>query len=465
MASTQLQQRLKTRHLVMMSLGSAIGAGLFLGVGEGIAAAGPAILLAYVAAGLIIISVMRMLGEMVAADPNPGAFSYYAGKALGPAAAFAVGWLWWFQLCLVVAVEATAAAQIMRSAFLPDVPQWIWVLIFMIVFTVINLMGVGSFGEFEYWFSFIKVAFVILFLVVIAAFLFGLTPGESPGLTNIQGVDLAPTGLGGIGAGLLIVIFAFGGIEILAVAAAETADPETSIRKAIGGIVLRILVFYMGSVALMIIAVPWDNPDLAENPFVTALEVAGLPAVGTIMAVIIVIALLSSLNANIYGASRMVFSLAHRRMAPSITGVANTKGVPISAIIVSVIIGFASVIVNAVNQDEVLFIGLNVVGSTLIVTWAATIASHIILRRRAERDGTKLPMKMWGYPVLSWLTAAAILAVVVLGMFSADTRMQMLWTFGIFAIVWLIGIIVTRGKSVEEVTGGDEISAPPREVL
>ncbi|OFT94229.1 amino acid permease [Brevibacterium sp. HMSC24B04] len=458
MATTQLQKRLKTRHLVMMSLGSAIGAGLFLGVGEGIAVAGPAILLAYVAAGLIIISVMRMLGEMVAADPNPGAFSYYAGKALGPAAAFAVGWLWWVQLCLVVAVEATAAAQIMRSAFFPDVPQWIWVLAFMLIFTVINLMGVGSFGEFEYWFSFIKVAFVILFLIVVAAFLFGLTPGESPGLSNVQGIDLAPSGIGGIGTGLLIVIFAFGGIEILAVAAAETADPETSIRKAIAGIVLRILVFYMGSVTLMILAVRWDNPDLAENPFVTTLTTTGLPAVGAIMAIIIVVALLSSLNANVYGASRMVFSLAHRGMAPAATGRANNRGVPIPAIMVSVLIGFASVLVNAFNQDNVLFIGLNVVGSTLLVTWIATVASHIILRHRAERDGTPLPMKMWGYPVLSWLTAAALLAVIVLGMFAPDTRTQMLWTFGIFAIVWLIGVIVTRGKSVEEVTGGDELA-------
>ena len=125
----------------------------------------------------------------------------------------------------------------------------------------------------------------------------------------------------------------------------------------------------------------------------------------------------------------------------------------------SVLIGFASVLVNAFNQDKVLFIGLNVVGSTLIVTWVATVASHIILRRRAEREGTHLPMKMWGYPVLSWLTAAALLAVVVLGMFAPDTRTQMLWTFGIFAIVWLIGVVVTRGKSVEQVTGGDELAS------
>ena len=436
-----LKPAMLPRHLVMMSLGSAIGAGLFVGSGAGIAAAGPAVLVSYAIAGLIVIAVMRMLGEMVAADPNPGAFSYYAGKALGPSTAFAVGWLWWITLCLVVAAEATAAAQIL-AGIVPLFPQWVYALVFMVIFTWINLWGVRKFGEFEFWFSFIKVAFVVLFLILGIAFLLGWTPADSPGLTHVTG-DLMPHGISGIAAGLLVVVFAFGGIEIVAVAAAETAQPEKSIATATRTIVWRILLFYMGSVGIMVLALPWDDPDLLQSPFVAVLNTAGLPVLGAILGFIIVAALLSSLNANVYGASRMYFSLAQRGMAPQRTGRLNDRAVPAAGVWMSVAFGFVAVLLNYLWAEAVLGMLLNLVGSTLIATWLAAIISHLILRTRAERAGQHLPLKMWLFPYLSWATLAALVAVIVLGFTVPDVRSQLLATLGLYVALFIAGRIVT----------------------
>ena len=425
---------MKPRHLVMMSLGSAIGAGLFVGSGAGVQAAGPAVLISYVVAGLIVIFVMRALGELVAADPNPGAFSHYAGKAMGPAAAFAVGALWWVQLCLVVAAEATAAAQIAAS-YIPAVPQWVIAL-------AINLTTSGSFGEFEFWFSLIKVAFVVLFVVLGAAYLFGWTPAEPPAQLFADG--FMPTGISGIAAGLLVVAFAFGGIEIVAVAAAETANPERSVSQAIKTIVWRILFLYIGSVAIIVLVLPWTDDRLAESPFVAVLETAGLPFIASLLAAVIVIALLSSMNANIYGASRMSFSMSQRSMLPRGLGRTNRRGVPVPAVLATSAFGFVAVALNYFWAAEVLGVLLNIVGSTLIVTWVATLVSQIVLRRRAEAAGQSLRLRMWGYPWLSWVTLAGIAVIIGLGLTVESVRFQIVGTLIFVVALYLVGLVVTK---------------------
>lgn len=440
-----LKAAMKPRHLVMMSLGSAIGAGLFIGSGEGIAIAGPAVLLSYLVAGAIVLVVMRILGEMVAADPNPGAFSYYAGKALGAPAGFAIGWLWWFQMCLVVAVEATAAAGLLHE-LMPGIPQWGFALAIMLLFTGINLFAVGNFGEFEFWFSLIKVAFVGIFLVLGIAFLLGLTPAPSPGLSNLSGAEFMPAGISGVAAALLVVIFAFGGVEVVAVAAAETTEPARSIAKAVGAIMWRILIFYMGSVTIMLLALPWDDPRIHENPFVTVLDVAGLPAISATIGVIIIVALLSSLNANLYGGSRMIFSLSERGMAPPQLRFTNARGIPLPALLASSGIGFGAVALNYFWAEEVLGFLLQIVGSTMIFTWIATICSHLVLRKRAEREGTPLPLRMWLFPWLSWVTLAAVIAVIALGLTQPDVALTILPTAACIGALVLIGRLVERSK-------------------
>ncbi|MCI4013136.1 amino acid permease [Brevibacterium sp. ZH18] len=440
-ASTGLKVGMKPRHLVMMSLGSAIGAGLFVGSGEGVQAAGPAVLISYAVAGLIVIFVMRALGELVAADPNPGAFSHYAGKAMGPAAAFAVGALWWVQLCLVVAAEATAAAQIAAN-YIPAVPQWVLALVIMIVFTAINLTTSGSFGEFEFWFSLLKVVFVALFLVLGIAYLLGWTPAAPP--QEIFAEGFMPTGLPGIAAGLLVVAFAFGGIEIVAVAAAETANPTRSVTRAIRTIVWRILFLYIGSVAVIVLVLDWTDPRLADSPFVAVLDTAGLPVVASLLAAVIVIALLSSMNANIYGASRMSFSMSQRKMLPAVLGRTNRRGVPVAAVLATSAFGFVAVALNYFWAAEVLGVLLRIVGSTLIVTWVATLVSQIIIRRRAEAAGETLPLKMWLFPWLSYATLAGIAVIIALGLTVEAVRIQIIGTLIFSAALYGIGYLVTR---------------------
>nr|WP_278190008.1 amino acid permease [Brevibacterium sp. ZH18] len=424
-----------------MSLGSAIGAGLFVGSGEGVQAAGPAVLISYAVAGLIVIFVMRALGELVAADPNPGAFSHYAGKAMGPAAAFAVGALWWVQLCLVVAAEATAAAQIAAN-YIPAVPQWVLALVIMIVFTAINLTTSGSFGEFEFWFSLLKVVFVALFLVLGIAYLLGWTPAAPP--QEIFAEGFMPTGLPGIAAGLLVVAFAFGGIEIVAVAAAETANPTRSVTRAIRTIVWRILFLYIGSVAVIVLVLDWTDPRLADSPFVAVLDTAGLPVVASLLAAVIVIALLSSMNANIYGASRMSFSMSQRKMLPAVLGRTNRRGVPVAAVLATSAFGFVAVALNYFWAAEVLGVLLRIVGSTLIVTWVATLVSQIIIRRRAEAAGETLPLKMWLFPWLSYATLAGIAVIIALGLTVEAVRIQIIGTLIFSAALYGIGYLVTR---------------------
>ncbi|WP_348535930.1 amino acid permease [Kocuria sp. JC486] len=455
----QLKAHMKGRHLVMMSLGSAIGAGLFVGSGVGIQAAGPAVLISYAIAGVMIVLIMRMLGEMVADRPTSGAFSVYAGRAMGPATGFAVGWLWWVQLIIVIAAEATAAAQIL-SATWPIAPQWVLALIFMCVFTAINLTGVGRFGEFEFWFSLLKVVAVLAFLVIGVLFIADLLPTASPGTTNLtEHGGFMPQGIGGVAAGLLIVAFAFGGIEIVAVAAAETEDPQRNVGRAIRTIMWRILVFYMGSVLIMVLAMPWNSEDLGASPFVAVLQTAGLPAVATTMAVVVTVALLSSLNANLYGASRMIYSLSHRELAPAGLQSTNKHGVPVAAVLASVAFGFVTVALNYVWAEEILGILINIVGSTLIFIWTTTILSHLILRRRAERKGRELTLKAWGYPWLSVLTLIAMAAVIVLGMTMPEVRQQILLTGALFAALWVIGAILARRRGVVRFRSPEEVDA------
>lgn len=428
----------------MMSLGSAIGAGLFVGSGQGIALAGPAALVAYAVIGLIIVSVMRMLGELAAADPNPGAFSHYVGNALGPGAGFMMGWIWWIQMTLVVAAEALAAATELNS-LIGVLPAWGWSLVFMIVFTLLNLSGVSNFGELEFWFALIKIVFIVLFLVIGAAYVFGWTAEPSPGLSSLG--EFLPHGVGGIGAALLVIAFAFGGIEIIAVAAAETDDPGPSVTKAIRTIVWRILVFYIGSVAVIMLVLPSDDPRIEKSPFVGVLDQVGLPAVAATMSAIIVIALLSSLNVNLYGASRMLFSLSDRGMAPKAATRTSTTGVPSIAVLASIVVGFLIVPATYLWGDQVLEQLLSVVGSTLLVTWIAITLAQFILRRRAERSGTPLPMKMWGFPYVTILTFLALVGIVILGLTTDSVRNQVISTAVLALVLWSIGVFVGRRRA------------------
>ncbi|MBW1639538.1 amino acid permease [Microbacterium resistens] len=442
-----LQPGLTRRQISMMGLGGAIGAGLFVGSGQAIGIAGPAVLISYFVGGAIVVLVMAMLAEMVAARPSSGAFSSYAQRALGRSAGSAVGWLYWIQLIVVIAAEATGAAGIV-AGWVPGVPAWVWVLVFVAALTAVNLFGVRNYGRFEFWFAAVKVIAIIAFLVVGVCAILGLIPGvPATGIGNLVAHGgFAPAGVAGVAAALLIVVFAFGGTEVVAIAAAESDDPARNIRRIVREVMVRILVFYLGSIFVIVTVLPWNDPAVKEGPFSAVLATIRVPGVDLVMSVIVVVALLSAMNANIYGASRMAFSLGERGLAPQIVTRTSAAGVPRVAVLASVAFGFVTVGLNWAFPDVVLPALLNVVGSTLLVIWISTAVAQIVLRRRADRAGEDMPVRMWGFPWLSWLCLALLVGVIVLAMTDAAARTQLLLTLGL-TVALLVIARLTRGIS------------------
>ncbi|WP_406860918.1 amino acid permease [Streptomyces sp. HUAS MG47] len=437
-----LSHGLKQRHLTMLGLGGVIGAGLFVGSGAGIAVAGPGIVLSYLIAGALAMLVMRMLGEMSAAMPASGAFSVHAERALGRWAGFSVGWLYWFLLVVVLAVEATGAARI-ANGWAPGVPQWAWVLIFMLVFTGANLAAVKNFGEFEFWFAALKVGAIVLFLALGTLAILGRLPDtDAVGLANLTGQGgFLPNGWEGVVSGVLAVVFAFGGLEVVTIAAAESEDPARNVARAVRSAVWRILFFYVGSMLVIVTLLPWTSMKPGESPYVAVLDAIGIPAAGQLMNVVVFVALLSALNANLYGSSRMIFSLAERGEAPKgllkISGGGSSRsdatgsggGVPRRAVLASVAFGFVSVLLNLMWPDTVFLYLLNAVGAVLLFVWGLIAVSQLRLRRRIEREAPeKLTLRMWGFPWLSWTALVAIGAVLVLMLTDDATRPQVLWS-------------------------------------
>ena len=305
----------------MMALGLAIGAGFFLGTGSAIHQAGPAVIVSYALAATIVVSVMLALAELASSLPSTGSFSSYAEAGIGRWAGFTIGWLYWVMLIMVSGLEVTGAATFFVGWF-PAVPQWVVALVIVVVIGGINLLSAGQYGEIEAWLSMVKIVAIIAFLgvgayLVARTAIVGPLPGHEGVLQNVLGHNgFAPNGLSGIAVALLAVITSFGGLEIVTIAAAEAEDPRAAMTSAIRSVVTRILVFYVGSVILLIALLPWDGEAMKTNAFAAVLEMAGVPAVGTLMNLIIFMALISAFSANIYASSRMAYSVSARDMGP-----------------------------------------------------------------------------------------------------------------------------------------------------
>ncbi len=441
---------LKVRHLTMMGLGSTIGAGLFLGTGVGIAAAGPAVLLAYLIAGILAIMVMQMLGEMGTVIPASGSFSEYAEHGIGRWAGFTQGWIYWLATVAVLGAEITGAAAFIGSWF--DVSPWIPAAICVAVFGTINLLHVRSFGEFEYWFAAIKVTVILAFLVIGTLLVLGLLPGHSFVGTSILLEDgFMPNGLGGVAAGLLAVVFAFGGIEVVAIAAAESEDPERSLVNAVRSTILRISVFYLGSVLVIIFLLPYSSlgaaQSAAESPFTLVLERAGIPAAAGFMEVVIVLALLSAFNAQIYASSRMMHSLASRGEAPRIFRATNSRGVPTNAIGLSVALSIVMVVLNYADTGWLLSFMLNAAGASLLIVWVFIAVSQLRLRHQLEAN-YPLPVRMWAYPYLTWAALALFAGIAVLMLADSSARVQLLSAAAMFAVLAVAGVINAKVRGL-----------------
>ena len=423
---TELKKDLKIRHITMISLGGIIGAGLFVGSGSLINVAGPASIFSYVFAGLLVVLVMRMLGEMSIVNPTSGSFATYAREGLGPWAGYTIGWLYWFFWVIVIAVEAIGGANIIQYWF-PSLPSWSVSLALTFLLTLTNLYSVKSFGEFEYWFSLIKVVSIVLFLILGGAIIFGLIPGvHSPGTTNLlHRGGFMPNGISSIFLGIAVVMFSFMGSEIVAIAAGETSHPEKAITVATNSVIYRIIIFYLGSILVLVTILPWDSHTLLKNPFVSVLNVLNIPAAGQIMNFIVLTAVLSCLNSGLYTSSRMMFAMAQNGDAPRAFSKVNKKGVPVYAILGCTAISYISVIFNYLSPDKIFLFLVNASGGVALLVYLVIAFSQLRLRRKYEKENPgALKIKMWLFPYLTYATILVIITIFIMMPFIDSLRAQ-----------------------------------------
>lgn len=443
-SNSDLGSGLKSRHLTLMGLGTAVGAGLFLGVGVGIRAAGPAILIAYAIAGLIVIAVMRMLGEMAAAHPSSGSFATYGRMAFGHWAGFLLGWIYYFLLIMACGAELTGASAMMAGWF--GVPQWVPGLVVVVVLTAVNLAQVKGFGEFEYWFAMIKIAVILGFLVIGVLLWAGVLPASDfVGFEHVRESGFAPNGIAGIAAGLLAVAFAFGGIEVVTIAAAESENPSDNVKRAVNSIIWRIALFYIGSVTVIILLLPYaaiDGADsAADSPFTAVLEMANIPGAAGLMEVVIVLALLSAFNAQIYGTSRLGYQQALEGDAPAWMARTNTAGVPRNSVLISVFFAFVAVGLQWWNPPGMIDFIMSATGGCLIVTWIMITLSFIKLHPRIRSSAVRVRGASW----VPWVTLAALLGLTVLMLFDDASRSQVI-SVSVLSLILVAMSFLTRNR-------------------
>ncbi len=452
--SAELRQGLSQRQLNMIAIGGVIGAGLFVGSGFVIHATGPGAFLTYALCGALMILVMRMLGEMATANPSTGSFADYARQALGDWAGFAVGWLYWYFWVVVVGFEAIAGGRIIT--YWLNAPLWLMSLMLLLTMTATNLFSVASFGEFEFWFSAIKVITVVAFLGLGTAYVLGLWPHHHLDFGNLTAHGgFFPKGVGAVFAAIALVVPSMVGAEVATIAAAETSDPARSIRRATNSVVFRIAVFFVGSVFLLAVILPWNAREVSLSPYVAAFKTMGLPAADHIMNAVVLTAVLSCLNSGLYTASRMLFVLAARREAPSRLVKVGGRGVPYNAILSSSVVGFVCVVGAWIAPTTVLPFLLNSAGALVLSIYLLIALSQIVLRRRTPPEN--LRVKMWFFPVLSIITVAGIVGALVLMAFERLVRIQ-LW---LGLVSWSVVLALYFVGKLRRGPAGPEPETPP----
>ncbi len=447
--------------MTMIALGGIIGAGLFVGTGPILNQAGPATVLTYLLTGTILILIMQMLGEMATAQPSVGSFSDYSRMALGNWAGFSIGWLYWYFWAIVVGFEAVVAAGILGQ-YIPGIPPWLISLILILLLTATNLYSVGSYGEFEFWFAGIKVAAIIIFITLAILFVIGLLPGGGVGLSNLFAHGgFFPNGGLVMFSGVATVIFAFVGAEIVTIAAAESSEPERGIARATNQVIYRILLFYVVSVFFLAAVVPWNTSftdEVLKSPFTIAFERMGIPFAPDIMNFVVLTAVLSVLNSSLYTTSRMLFALTRHNDAPQFLLNTTRRGVPIWAILTGTVFGYVSVLLYYFFPEQVFTWLINASGAIALFVYLLICISELVMRRRLEREAPeRLQLRMWLYPWLTYLSIAAIAAVLIAMAVIPDQR-PLLIASVISAAVILLAYLLRRQfgppeKSPDEVAG------------
>lgn len=412
--SDMLKRGLKNRHIQLIALGGAIGTGLFLGSASVIQSAGPGIILGYAIAGFIAFLIMRQLGEMVVEEPVAGSFSHFAYKYWGNFAGFASGWNYWVLYVLVAMAELTAVGKYVQFWW-PEIPTWATAAVFFVLINAINLTNVKVFGEMEFWFAIIKVVAVISMILFGAWLLFSDTAGPQATVRNLweQGGFL-PHGMTGLVMMMAIIMFSFGGLELVGITAAEADNPEVSIPKATNQVIYRILIFYIGSLTILLSLLPWSNVTPDTSPFVLIFHELGDALVANALNVVILTAALSVYNSCVYCNSRMLFGLAQQGNAPKALLKVDKRGVPVYTILVSAVTTGLCVLINYLMPGEAFGLLMALVVSALVINWAMISLAHIKFRRAKDRQGVKTRFPALLYPLGNWICLLFMVAILVI---------------------------------------------------
>ena len=462
----QLMRRLSTRHIRFIALGSAIGTGLFLGSSSAIQAAGPAVLLAYMMSGAAVFLVMRALGEMAVHRPVAGSFSQYAYDYLGPMAGFITGWTYIFEMVIVPIADVTAIGGYMGYWF-PGIPPWIWVLGTVLLIAAINLMSVRVFGELEFWFSLLKVITIFALIAVgLGLIIFGIgsSDGKPIGVHNLWAYEggFFAKGWDGLIMSLTMVMFAFGGIEVIGTSAGEAGDPQRAIPRAINSVPLRILVFYIGTLFVLMCIYPWPEignhaegasaaAELHGSPFVNMFKYVGIKYAASMLNIVVITAAISAVNSDIFGAGRMMYGMAEKGHAPKIFGRLSRNGVPWVTVITLILSLLVAIVLNALIPERAFALVAALGTFETVWVWVMILLAQMGMRRTLSREEVKaLKFPVPGYPVVPILAIVFMLLTIGLMTLQHDTRLALcaggIWLVAITVIYWGCGI--SRDKKV-----------------
>ncbi|WP_139492454.1 S-methylmethionine permease [Brevibacillus dissolubilis] len=409
----EFQRKMQARHLIMLSLGGVIGTGLFLSSGYTIQQAGPfGTILSYLIGALVVYLVMLCLGELSVHMPETGSFHSYAARYIGPGTGYTVAWLYWLTWTVALGSEFTAAGLLMQRWF-PSVNVWIWSAVFAILIFVLNVLTVKLFAESEFWFASIKVAAIVMFIVVGGAAMVGFLPmagsESAPFLTNLTSAGLFPNGAFAILMTMLAVNFAFSGTELIGVAAGETVNPEKTIPQAIRTTLWRLIIFFVGTIVVLSALLPMSDAGVLESPFVAVLERIGVPYSADIMNFVILTAILSAANSGLYASSRMLWSLADKNTISPVFAKLTKQGVPLNAVIFSMLGGALSLFSSMVAPDTVYIVLVSISGLAVVVVWMSISASQFLFRRQYIKEGNSPENLVYRVPLYPLVPIASFI--------------------------------------------------------
>lgn len=438
---SQLKHGLSNRHIQLIALGGSIGTGLFLGISQTIQLAGPAVILGYAIAGLIAFFMMRQLGEMVVEEPVSGSFSFFAYKYWSPFAGFMSGWNYWVLNILVCMAELSAIGLYVQYWW-PEIPTWVSALGFFILINIINLMHVKVFGEMEFLFSIIKILAIIGMIAFGAYLLASGHAGETASVSNLWALGgFFPNGLSGLVMAMAIIMFSFGGIELVGITAAEAKDPTKTIPKAVNQIVYRVLLFYICTIFILLSLYPWNQIAEGGSPFVLIFDSLGSQSVATILNFVVLTAAISVYNGTSYGTSRMLLGLSEQGNAPKFLSKINQRGLPYTAILTSAVVTLICVILNYMFPEKAFKLLMSLVVSAIVINWMVLSLTHLKFKQRMLQLKKISIFPSIAYPLTNYICVLFMLCILVIMWMTPDMRIAVMlipvWIACLSLAYWL----------------------------